>query len=92
MAGKWVTFCLGTEIYGVEIGHVREMVALMATRTVPKQPPEQLGVAILRNEIIPVMDMRRILGMANDHASIEIIDTLEARKEDHVNWLNSLGT
>jgi chemotaxis signal transduction protein len=90
MSSKWVTFCLGTEVYGVEITHVREMVALMSTRTVPRQPQEQLGVAILRNEILPVMDLRKILGVSNVHASKDIVDTLEARKQDHVNWLNAL--
>lgn len=53
-----MTFYLEDEVYGVNIGDVKEIIAMMKTTPVPKTPKFIKGVMNLRGNIIPVVDMR----------------------------------
>jgi len=53
--GKFLTFALDEEIYGVEILRVREIICLI---TVPQTPDYMKGVINLRGKVIPVIDLR----------------------------------
>ncbi|MCB9365959.1 MAG: chemotaxis protein CheW [Calditrichaeota bacterium] len=90
MPSKWVAFHSGKDVFGVSIDYVREMVANLNTRSVPRQPPEQLGVAILRNEILAVLDFRKLVGDVSLNQSDMLIQLLGDRKQDHLNWLAEL--
>jgi purine-binding chemotaxis protein CheW len=57
-AGKYLTFTLGQEVYGVEIQHVREIIGVVPITTVPRTPSYIKGVINLRGKIIPVVDLR----------------------------------
>lgn len=58
-----VTFFLGREEYGVDVMAVREIVAMPpVTRTV-NAPPHVEGIVDLRGEIVPVVSLRRRLGL-----------------------------
>lgn len=57
--GKYLTFRLGREEYGVEILKVREIVAMMEITAVPLTALHIRGVVNLRGKIIPVVDMRK---------------------------------
>ena len=63
LAGKYLTFCLGDEEYGIEILRVREIIGLMDVTPVPRSPAHIRGVINLRGRIIPVLDLRRKFGM-----------------------------
>jgi purine-binding chemotaxis protein CheW len=71
MEGKCLTFRLGREEYGVEILKVREIVGLMDITAVPKTSAHVRGVVNLRGKIIPVVDLRRKLGLPDVEASRE---------------------
>ncbi|MEW6238598.1 MAG: chemotaxis protein CheW [Candidatus Omnitrophota bacterium] len=58
-AGKYLTFRLGKEEYGLEIMKVVEIIGLMEITTVPRTPDFVRGVINLRGKIIPVIDLRR---------------------------------
>jgi purine-binding chemotaxis protein CheW len=58
-AGKYLTFQLSKEIYGIEILKVREIVGLMEITAVPQTAGYIRGVVNLRGKIIPVLDLRR---------------------------------
>jgi purine-binding chemotaxis protein CheW len=58
-AHKYLTFCLGSEQYGIEILRVREIIGLIAITPLPRTPDFVRGVMNLRGRIIPVMDLRR---------------------------------
>jgi purine-binding chemotaxis protein CheW len=61
-----VVFRLGTEEFGVPIDSVQEIVRVPAELThVPKAPLAVEGVINLRGQVLPVMDLRRRLGMAD---------------------------
>ena len=63
LAGKYLTFRLGKEIYGLEILRVREIIGLMDITSIPKTSPHTRGVINLRGKIIPVIDLRSTFGM-----------------------------
>jgi purine-binding chemotaxis protein CheW len=58
MSGKYLTFKLADEEYGVEILRVREINGLMDITAVPKMPNYMKGVINLRGKVIPVVDLR----------------------------------
>lgn len=56
--GKYLTFTLAQEGYGVEILKVREIIGIMDITPLPQTPPYLKGVINLRGRIIPVIDLR----------------------------------
>lgn len=63
VAGKYLTFRLAGEEYGVGILKVREIIALLDITTVPRAPRHIRGVVNIRGKIVPVLDLRRKLGL-----------------------------
>ena len=57
-AGKYLTFFLGEEEYGLEILKVREIIGIMSITAVPRMPDYMQGVINLRGKVIPVVDLR----------------------------------
>jgi purine-binding chemotaxis protein CheW len=62
-AGKYLTFVLADEDYGVEILKVREIIQMMNITAVPRTPDYVQGVINLRGKVIPVVDLRRKMGL-----------------------------
>lgn len=62
-AGKYLTFVLAEEEYGLEILTVREIIGLMDITAVPRTPHHVKGVINLRGKVIPVIDLRLKFGM-----------------------------
>lgn len=56
--GKFLTFCMGKELYGIEIRCVTEIVGVQPVTEIPEFPPYLRGIINLRGKIYPVMDMR----------------------------------
>ena len=61
--GKYLTFALGKEDYGLEILKVREIIGLMKITAIPQVPAYVKGVINLRGKVIPVIDLRLKFGM-----------------------------
>ena len=61
--GKYLTFALGPEEYGLEILKVREIMGIMEITAVPQTPAHVRGVINLRGKVIPVIDLRAKFGM-----------------------------
>ena len=57
-AGKYLTFRLGEEEYGIEILHVQEIMGIIPVTHVPRTPAFVRGVLNLRGKVIPVVDLR----------------------------------
>lgn len=55
---KFLTFTLGTEVYGLEIKYVTEIIGVQEITEVPELPKSIRGIINLRGKIIPVMDVR----------------------------------
>ena len=62
-AGKYLTFSLAEEDYGIAILKVREIIGMLAITAVPHTPDHVKGVINLRGKVIPVTDLRLKFGM-----------------------------
>lgn len=62
LAGKYLTFALGAEEYGLPVLKVREIIKVMDITQVPQVPPHVRGVINLRGKVIPVIDLRAKFG------------------------------
>jgi len=65
LAGKYLTFVLQKESYGIEVLKVREIIRLTEITTVAQMPSYVRGVINLRGKIIPVIDLRVRFGFVN---------------------------
>ena len=63
-SGKYLTFGLGTESYGVGVLRVREIIRQTDITPVPQMPAYVKGVINLRGKIIPIVDLRLKFGLA----------------------------
>lgn len=63
LAGKYLTFKLGDEEYGLEILKVQEIIQMQSVTKVPRTPDYVRGVINLRGKVIPVVDLRKKFGL-----------------------------
>ena len=61
--GKYLTFSLDKEEYGISILKIKEIIGMMAITPVPQTPRFVKGVINLRGKVIPVIDLRLRFGM-----------------------------
>lgn len=61
---QYLTFALGDEMYGLDILHVQEIKGLGPITPIPNTAAAIRGVINLRGMIVPVVDLRRHLGLA----------------------------
>ena len=64
-AGKYLTFYLGEEVYGLEILKVQEIIGMMKITQVPRTPDFVRGVINLRGQVISVIDLRQKFGLGS---------------------------
>jgi len=76
--GKYLTFELDGEEYGLEILKVKEIIGIMNITSVPQTPGYVKGVINLRGKVIPVIDLRLKFAMEpleySDRTCIIIVD------------------
>jgi purine-binding chemotaxis protein CheW len=64
--GKYLTFNLGNEEYGLPVMKVREIIKVMDITQVPQVAEHVLGVINCRGRVVPVIDLRRKFGLARE--------------------------
>ncbi len=62
-SGKYLTFSLDKEVYGIPIIKVKEIIGMLEITHIPKTQGYIKGVVNLRGKIIPIMDLRLKFGM-----------------------------
>lgn len=76
--GKYLTFKLVNEHYGIEIKYVIEIIGLQPITIVPELPEYMQGIINLRGKIIPVMDVRlrfkKPFREYNDRTCVIVVD------------------
>ncbi len=81
-AGKYLAFELAREQYGVEILRVQEITTAAGLTPVPGQPACTAGVIRLRGRTIPVVSLRKRLGLhgdtPRDRACVVVVDVASA--------------
>lgn len=82
--GKYLTFALANEEYGLEILKVREIIGYVDVTAVPQTPYYVRGVINLRGQVIPVLDLRAKFGMdttdVTEETCIIVVETTAAGK------------
>ena len=77
--GKYLTFSVAEEEYGISIMKVKEIIVVMAITPMPEAPAYVKGVINLRGKIIPVVDLRTKLGIQEseytDRTCIIVLET-----------------
>ena len=61
--GKYLTFTLAEEEYGIGILKIKEIIGMLPITPVPRTPPFVKGVINLRGKVIPIIDLRLKFGM-----------------------------
>lgn len=76
--GKYLTFSLAEEEYGIGILKIKEIIGMMSITSVPRTPPYVKGVINLRGKVIPVIDLRLRFGLAgidyNERTCIIVVE------------------
>src|SRR5215813_2861750 len=62
-AGKYLTFHLASEEFGIRVLKVREIMGLLEITAVPQTPAHVKGVINLRGKVVPVIDLRLKFGL-----------------------------
>jgi purine-binding chemotaxis protein CheW len=62
-SGKYLTFQLADEDYGIALLQIKEIIGMMPITAVPRTPAHVKGVINLRGQVIPVTDLRLKFGM-----------------------------
>ncbi len=100
--GKYLTFALAHEEYGLEILKVREIIGYMEITAVPQTPCFVRGVINLRGQVIPVVDLRAKFGMetaeVTDQTCIIVVEITQGNHAfytgivvDHVQEVLDIG-
>jgi purine-binding chemotaxis protein CheW len=78
--GRFLTFALDKESFGIEIRYVTEIIGIQAITSIPELPEYIRGIINLRGKIIPVMDIRlrfRKEALAyNDRTCVIVVDIM----------------
>jgi purine-binding chemotaxis protein CheW len=86
--GKYLTFSLGQEEYGIGILKVKEIIGMMRITPVPQTPEFVKGVINLRGKVIPVIDLRLRFGMPsidyNERTCIVVVEITGATGKIHI--------
>jgi purine-binding chemotaxis protein CheW len=83
--GKYLTFALAQEEYGLEIIKVREIIGYIDVTAVPQTPHHVKGVINLRGQVIPVVDLRAKFQMettdVTDQTCIIVVEITEGNRK-----------
>ncbi|MEW5800964.1 MAG: chemotaxis protein CheW [bacterium] len=71
LSNQYLTFVLGDELFAAEISKVREVLDYPAITRVPCMPDYLRGVINLRDNVVPVVDMRLKFGMSSTERTVD---------------------
>ena len=83
---KVVTFRIAKEEFAFHIEHVREILRVQTPNQVPDVPDYVLGVLTVRGQILPVIDLRRLLQQRS--LADEFSDSCRSMREEYQRWID----
>lgn len=88
---SWVIFRLDGQCYGLPVDETYEMLVVPEVTALPQAPEYLRGMINLRGQVMPLVDLRRRLGLVTARQDREsLVQMLEQREQDHKNWLAEL--
>jgi len=82
---KVVTFRIAKEEFAFHMEHVREILRVSTPNQVPDVPDYVLGVLTVRGQILPVLDLRRLLQQRS--LADEFADSGRPLREEYERWI-----
>lgn len=86
---QMVTFRIAREEFAFEMEHVREILRVQAPKQVPDVPEYVLGVLTVRGQILPIIDLRRLLHQPS--LSEEFAGTCSNLRQQYERWMEHLA-
>jgi purine-binding chemotaxis protein CheW len=86
---KMVTFRIAKEEFAFPMEHVREILRVQTPNQVPDVPDYVLGVLTVRGQILPVVDLRRLLQQRS--LADEFADSCRPLREAYERWIEQIG-
>ena len=89
--GKIISFNSSGVTYGLPVDIVGEMVPLKQVEPMPGVPKQVRGGLVIRNELIPVLDLRLMLAQESLLSERKaLVETLNQREQEHIAWIDDL--
>ena len=87
----WVVFRLQDMRFAVPISYVREMTKMPPITRLPEAPTHIQGIINFREKVIPVADLRILLGLESQSSELDIlIAQIKKQEKEHRDWLQEL--
>jgi chemotaxis signal transduction protein len=86
---KMVTFRIAKEEFAFSMEHVREILRVQTPNQVPDVPDYVLGVLTVRGQILPVIDLRRLLQQRS--LAEEFVASCCPLREEYEHWIDQTG-
>ncbi len=87
-SGKFLTFLLAEESYGIDVLVIREIIRMQTITSVPHMPAHVKGVINLRGKVIPVVDLRLKFGLpADEETERTCVIVVDVRNADGISSL-----
>lgn len=88
---QYLVFETSSNKIAINLNLVLEVIRMPKWTPYPNASDYIKGIFNLRNNIIPLIDFRKLLGYQTfEHEINDLIDMLKLREQDHINWLNEL--
>jgi purine-binding chemotaxis protein CheW len=88
---QFLIFNIGSEKFAFSIKNIKEIITKPKINKAPNLPDYYLGMTKLRNDILPLISLRKRLGYKLLEAeNDELIEMLHLREKEHIDWLNEL--
>ncbi len=88
---QYLTFRLGDEVFGLDVGKVREILDMTTITKIPRTPEFLRGVINLRGNVVPVVDMRLKFGLPTVEKTVDTcIVVTEVTLENETTVLGAL--
>ncbi len=88
---RYLLSLIAKKNFAFELCNIKEIVITPEITRIPNQPESQKGIINLRKSIIPLFDLRTILGyISSEEEMREFLGMLKQREQDHIDWLDEL--
>ncbi len=88
---KYLIFSLKSEKYAFSIKNIKEIIIKPSVNFAPNLPQFYLGMTKLRNDILPIISLRKRLQYETvDDENARLKEQLKSMEEGHLNWLDEL--
>ena len=85
-----VSFQIGREEFAFPMEHVREILRVQTPKEVPGAPDHLLGVLTVRGQILPIVDLRRLLRQTSFAA--DLVAACRLASTEYQAWLTQTGS